>query len=325
MPLGALFKPDLVTGVIATDPQNPGKSCNAGGACNAYVDYVPFGQAYGTNAIYVPEHEGWSNYDALAISWAKPAGALSYTLNYTWSKALGTTLGINPFSVAGNYGLLLIQRPHVFNSSVSYRIPLYYHGQNAYAKGALSDWNIGSYFTWQSGADLTSPDNYSPNLGFSFNFDPNTLPAGYGSGTIGAPTYFGTTASMAIMPALSCNPASLKLSCFAPPALGSGQAYRGLPYIGAPAFWSTDLAITKIVHVRERHSVEIKASAINWLNHPLKTYSGSNPLQLNFVENFQTGAITAAPKVSASAFGVVDSKVGQPNERIIALSATYRF
>jgi hypothetical protein len=328
MPLGALFKPDPVTGLVALDPQNPGNTCKTvgtGQVCNSYADYTPYGSSYGTNAIYVPEHEGWANYDALALTWAKPAGALSYTMNYTWSKALGTALNINPFSVGANYGLLLIERPHVFNASTSYRIPLYYHGGEAFLKGALSDWNIGAFFTWQSGADLTSPDNYSSNLGFTLNYDPSTLPKGYGSGSIGAPTYFGTTASMAIMPTLSCNPASLKLSCFGVPAVGSGQAYRGLPYIGAPAFWVSDLAITKLVHIKERHTVEIKAGANNWLNHPLKTYSGSNPLQLNFLKNYQTGTVSDAPKVSASAWGVVDSKVGQPNERIITLSATYRF
>src|SRR5438045_8231557 len=116
---------------------------------------------------------------------------------------------------------------------------------------------IVGFFTWQSGAEFTSPDNYSPNLVFTLNYDPATLPANYGSSAIGAPTYFGTTATMAIMPSLSCNPASLKLACFGVPSLGSGQAYRGLPYIAAPAFWVTDLAITKIVRVSERHSVEI--------------------------------------------------------------------
>jgi hypothetical protein len=130
---------------------------------------------------------------------------------------------------------------------------------------------------------------------------------------------------MAIMPSLSCNPASLKLNCFGVPALDSGQAYRGLPYIAAPAFWVTDLAITKVIHIKERHSVEIKAGANNWLNHPLKQFSNSNPLQLNFVKNYQTGAITDAPKVNASDWGIPDSKVGQFNQRIITLSATYRF
>ena len=80
-----------------------------------------------------------------------------------------------------------------------------------------------------------------------------------------------------------------------------------------------------MVHIKERHTVEFKAGANNWLNHPLPTYSNSNPLQLNFLKNYETGAITAAPKVNASAWGVVDSKVGYPNMRIITLSATYRF
>src|SRR5512135_939914 len=118
MPLGALFLPDHVTGVISPDPENISK----GAPNNQESDYRPFGSSYGTNAIIVPEHIGYSNYNALQLSWGKPAGAVTFNLNYTWQKALGTSLSTNPFSVGGNYGVLNIDRTHVINTSYSYQL-----------------------------------------------------------------------------------------------------------------------------------------------------------------------------------------------------------
>jgi hypothetical protein len=69
--------------------------------------------------------------------------------------------------------------------------------------------------------------------------------------------------------------------------------------------------------------LDIKASATNWLNHPLITFSGTNQLQLVYQKEFITGAVEATPK--SNTWGTYDTKVGQPNQRILMLSATYRF
>lgn len=324
MPLGALFSADPITGLTAADRENPGKTCTAADVCNSYADYRPYGVAYGTTAIYVPEHEGWANYNGLQLSWLKPRGDVTFDLNYAWSKALGTTLGTNPYSVASNYGVLNIDRPQVFNASTSYRIP--YNGTSPLAKKALSGWTVAGIFTWQSGFDEAAPNNYSPNFGFNYNY--TNTPAGYGSTALGAPTYFGTDAAMAILPVVTCSPTSglasnqlAKLSCFAPPAIGSNG--KDLPYIHGPAYWGSDLSIARTFHITERHSVQFRAMANNWLNHPLPNLSGSNQLQLVYTRDYQTGAITATPK--SQTWGYLDTKVGSPNQRIMMLSVTYQF
>lgn len=334
MPLGALFRPDPVTGVTSPDPENISK----GAPNNTEADYRPYGTSYGTNSVTVPEHIGYSNYNALQLSWAKPVGDLTFNLNYTWSKNMGTALQINPYSLGGNYGVLNIDRPHVINTSYSYRIPTtFYHGDSRFVRGALSGWNIAGLTTWQSGANM--PANYSSNFGFSYAYgclptDPqpacaNAL-AAYGNGSLGAPTYFGTTAAMSVMPALPCNPTtglgsnqSAKLSCFAVPTVGQGQAYRNLPYIKGPAYWESDLSFGKTFHVTERQAVEFRAAATNWLNHPLVSYSGNSQLQLIYTKSILSGDIVAAP--NSTNWGTYNTKVGQPNQRIMKLSVKYTF
>lgn len=323
MPLGALFLPDPVTGVISSDPENISK----GAPNNQESDYRPFGSSYGTNAIIVPEHIGYSNYNALQLSWAKPAGAVTFNLNYTWQKALGTSLSTNPYSVGGNYGVLSIDRSHVINTSYSYRIPTYYHGDSRFVRGAAAEWTIAGLTTWQSGA--YAPAQYNSNLGFTYNY--TNLPDGYGNSSIGAPTYFGTTAAMAIMPALTCNPTSglasrqfAKLGCFAPPAFGENGP-RMLPYIKGPAYFNSDLTIAKLFHIGERQALEIKANMGNWLNHPLVQVSDTNQEQLVFNRDFVTGVVTATPK--SSTWGTFNTKTGSNNltYRILMLEAKYTF
>ena len=304
--------------------------------CNQYVDYYPLALAYGTNAVYVPEHTGWANYNALQLMWQKSAGHLNFNINYTWSKALGTALGSNPYSVAGNYGVLPIDRPQVLNTSAVYNLPDFYHGESKFIHGATAGWMIAGTTTFQSGGNLAA--NYSSNLGFNMKYvcgptDPASCAtdlANYGSNSIGAPTYFGTTAGMYIQPDITCNPTSglisnqkANLSCFAAPAVGSNGP-RNLPYIKLEGYWNSDLSIAKTFHVTERQSLEIRASANNWLNHPLLTFSGSGQLQLNYTKDFVTGAVL--PDYSGSStWGLLDTKVGAPNQRIMELSAKYSF
>jgi hypothetical protein len=337
MPLGALFQPDPVTGLIASDPENPSKTC-LGAVCNQYADYYPYRLEYGTNSVVVPEHNGYANYNALQLMWAKSAGHLNFNANYTWSKSLGTGLGSNPYSISGNYGPLGIDRSHVINTSYVYNLPDFYHGESKFVHGATAGWMIAGTTTWQSGANIQS--NYSANLGFNMKYvcGPADAPscatalASYGSATIGSATYFGTTAAMDIMPDVTCNPGSglasnqvAKLSCFSAPAVGSNGP-RDLPYIKLGAFWGSDLSIAKTFHVTERQSFEIRASANNWLNHPLLSFSGNGQLQLNYTKDFVTGVVSAAPGSSTPTnWGFLDTKVGGGNQRIMELSAKYSF
>ena len=69
--------------------------------------------------------------------------------------------------------------------------------------------------------------------------------------------------------------------------------------------------------------VQFRASAFNWLNHPLPGYSSLNPLTLSYKVDYDSKAITQ--DYNTSTFGVMDYKTGAPYSRIIELNVKYSF
>src|SRR5581483_1190176 len=245
--LGGLFKPDPVTSAAApSDPENTGtynladyepySGCTAAGGC----------YGYGTNSVTVNQHSGYSNYHGLQIAWLKQAGHASFDFNYTWSKSLGVVSStLDPFSVHGNYGILSIDRPQVFNSSYAYSVGDIYHGYRL-MQGIVNGWTVSGITTFQSGGNLQA--NSSENLGLTIK-----EPSGSGKNTSGSTetlstkTWFGTDQG-SILPLTTCNPKAelsahqlLKFSCFTAPSVGV-QGDRVLhPYLSGPIYTDTDL------------------------------------------------------------------------------------
>jgi hypothetical protein len=139
---------------------------------------------------------------------------------------------------------------------------------------------------------------------------------------------------MAIMPTLTCNPTSGRASnqllngkCFTAPAVGTqgGQKY---PYMRAMSYFDNDLAIARTFRLRENHQVQFRASAFNWMNHPLPQFSSLTPLTLNYNVDYGSKAITPNYNTSSTgtnAFGVTDTKSRAPYQRIIELDVKYTF
>jgi hypothetical protein len=333
-PLGAFFKPDPVTGITATDPENINFSS---GKANLISDYHPYGAYYGTGQILVNSHVGYSNYNALQVSWVKRSNRLTFNTNFTWSKNLGTGQQIDPFSVHGNYGILAIDRPYVLNTSFDYNFLKVYHGENKIVSGAANGWTISNITSWQAGGNLQALN--SPNFGLSLNYtdlpakgDPG-FPNGYGPNTgIGSATYFGTDASVLIQPTTTCNPGSglasnqrVNGSCFVAPPIGTNGP-RNYGYLSGASFFDSDLALYKTFHINDRNSVQFRVSAFNWLNHPLPEFSSGNQLTLKETLDYQNpGAGFQVSPSQVSPFGVLDTKAGAPNQRIWELSLKYMF
>jgi hypothetical protein len=247
---------------------------------NQNADYFPYGYAYGTNGVYLLTHAGYSNYNSLQVSWVKRSTHLSFNLNYTSSKTLGTDMNEDPFTLHDNYGPETTDRPNVINTSFSYNDLKMYHGDNRIFSGMVNNWMISATTTYQSGGNLQALDN--PNFSFSDSYT-GTLPAGVGT-PLTAATYFGTTAGISIQPTLTCNPSSgrgsdqfLTDKCFAVPTIGTNGP-RNYPYIKGVAYFDSDLALAKSFHITQNHTVTFRASAFDWLNHPLNAFSGN---QLN--------------------------------------------
>jgi hypothetical protein len=136
------------------------------------------------------------------------------------------------------------------------------------------------------------------------------------------------------MPVLTCNPTSgragnqlLNGKCFMAPAVGTqgGQKY---PYMRAMAFFNNDLAIARSFKIHENHQVEVRASAFNWLNHPLPQFSSLTPLTVNYNVDYAGKTITPnfnQSSTGTNAFGVTDTKSQAPYARIIELNVKYSF
>jgi len=338
VPLGGLFGPDPVTAKPApADPDNtstynithyrPYSGCVVGGAC----------YGYGDSSVTVNDHIGISNYNGLQVAWLKQAGRLSFNFNYTWSKSLGilpTTL--DAFSVRGNYGILSIDRPHVFNASYAYSLGDLYHGGFRLLGGAVNGWTISGITTFQSGANLQVNNNNTQNFGMTIE---KQDAAGNNIEALTTKSYFGTDVG-AILPVTTCNPRSglashqkVKLSCLSAPAIGT-QGMRQLhPYLGGPIYTDSDLTVYKTFGITERQNVQFRASAFDFMNHSLWGFSGNTPLTLKLGtadggRSFYTNDTLLGSKGAQAAWGTMDQKFpysGAAYARIIELSMKYNF
>jgi hypothetical protein len=331
VPVGAFFQPDPVTGVVSPNPENLG---GPGSPNNKEADYRPYGYAYGTNTIDVNRNIGYANYNGMQVSWVKRSDKLTFNLNYTWSKTLGTGLQIDPFTIGNNYGVLSVDRPHVINTSYAYNVGQAYHG-NKLLEGTVNGWTISGITTWQAGGNLQALNN--PNFGMALSYV--NLPANAGaegiSSGIGNATFHGTSASFSNQPIETCDPTAntghnqkVKAQCFAPPAIGTfgPSQYR---YISGASYFDSDLALYKTFHVTERQAVQIRASAFNFINHPLPQFSGGNQLTLHYNVDYATKAYSqnagSYPSGNVNNFGVLDNKAGAPTQRIVELAVKYSF
>ena len=332
-PIGAFFKPDPVTGLTATNPENIGTTCK-GTICNSPADYRPFGKEYGTNSIEMDQSIGYSRYNGLQLSWMKRAGRLSFDLNGTWSKTLDSAaVQTNPFVLSQNYGPAAYDRPYVFNSSYVYQAGDLYHGDTKLIQVVANGWTISGISSWQSGGNLQSLNSANFGLSESYvNIPASATAAGVTPG-IGGNTYFGTDAGIAIMPVLTCNPNSglaynqrVQLKCFSAPAVGT-QGGKNYPYMSMASFIENDLAFYKTFLIKGSQNVQFRFSAFNWLNHPLPQFSSGNQLTLRYNVDYASKDITlnTGPGGTVKNFGYLDTKDGTPNQRIIELNVKYNF
>ena len=347
IPLGGLFKADPVTGAAAPkDPENTGSydladyepysGCDPTGGC--------FG--YGTNSVTVQQHIGYSNYNGLQIAWLKQAGRAAFNFNYTWSKSLGIVSStLDAFNVHGNYGILSIDRPQVFNASYAYSLGKLYHGSQWLVSGAANGWTVSGITTFQTGGNLQP--NSSQNLGLTIE-----EPSGSGNNTSGSTetlstkTWFGTDQG-SILPITTCSPKSglvshqlLNFSCFTAPQEGV-QGDRVLhPYLSGPVYDDTDLTVYKTFNITERQNVEFRASAFDFMNHPLWGSTGGNLLSLKYDTPdgghtyTSSSALLGVPESGActttgtAAWGCMNQKYpysAAAYDRIVELSLKYNF
>jgi len=342
IPLGGLFKADPVTATAApADPDNtstytlqdyyPYGGCNATGSC----------YGYGTNSVSVKEHSGYSNYNGLQIAWLKQAGHASFDFNYTWSKSLGIIGGtLDAFTVHGNYGVLAIDRPQVFNSSYAYSLGNLYRGGQKLVGGAANGWTISGITTIQSGGNLQS--NSSQNLGLTIE---KQNAGGSDIEALTTKSYFGTDAD-SILPITTCNPKSglqslqkVNLTCLSAPVIGTQGVRQISPYLSGPFYTDSDLTVFKTFNITERQNLQFRASAFDFMNHSLWGFSGNDLVTLKYGtqdggHTFYTNSTilgvnaTGSCGADSNVWGCMNQKApysGAGYARIVELSLKYNF
>ena len=320
IPIGAFLNPD-------PNPASPnyGKQFSIDNIKNTVLqDYRPLTHYTSMNVI---RHGAWANYNALQASWLKQQGALTYNLNYTWSKTLGINGTEDPINIQNDYGILGQDRTHALNVSWAYEVGSRFKN-NKLEAAALNGWMISGIDTLQSGAPLQ--ESFSMNLGFQGS---NDLSSKYN--TISSTYYLGTP-DYTLMPNLVCNPAAglsggayINAKCFTAPAtpqfdsngvltaLG-GQGQYHMPYMRGPAYFTNDLSLSRTLKITEHQNAQIKFTGMNFLNHPLTSFDQNNASNLNL--NFTKGVL--ATSGAGWAYGVPNEKFGR---RVLEMSLRYNF
>lgn len=287
--------------------------------------------AYGS--LKIINHHMYSNYHALQATWNKQQGHMIYMLNYTFSKALGIrgesgSASGDPTTLKNNYGTLPNNRPNIFNAAYVYQFPNLSGNFNPIARQVANGWQISGITQFQTGADLQAA--VTSNFGYNAY-----IPAGT--------TFMGTTITKAVqannqnilgspditlMPKLTCNPHShlvknqyVNGACFSPFATPGQQGDYIFPTLTGPGFFNSDLSVFKnfVFGNAESKKLQFRFSGYNFLNHPVRSFNGSNDpaLSLQFDQN---GALKQpAPGVE---FGYAGYKTGH---RIVQMEAKFSF
>ncbi len=303
-------------------PMSNGNNACDVNANNPATSAYPLAAQFANANVQVERHIGIANYNAFQTSWVRQKGRVTYNLNYTFSKILGTQgtaqlngLAPDALNLAHDYGVLSTDRSQVINFSYTFQTGNPVKG-NRFMQYAANGWNISGITTWQSGPDI--PTLSSNNLGFGGagpQYDklsqtctgtPPVCVENYGTYSIDAFNYLGTNNS-SLMPTVICNPtANLKAhqyfnaDCFSVgPAKQNGPWQ--LPYIHGPAYFNSDLAAFKTFKVTERQAMEFRLSAFNFLNHPLDSFQNNGDNSISY--NYQCGSTAYANGGPACPYG----------------------
>ncbi len=276
-------------------------------------NYRPYPQ-YGD--LRADQHNLYSNYNSLQVSWVRQRGKYDINLNYTFSKAMGI-VGTNQFNLNDDYGPQPFDRRHVFNAAYSIELPSPVTS-NALGKGVINGWQLSGITQLQSGINLSGQGvNGGAAESFNLNTGGATLPNGYGISNL---SILGTP-DLNLQPILTCNPTSnlsahqyLNASCFSLPKVPGVNGATVLPEIFGPWFFNSDLSLFKNFQIGESKKLQFRFSAYNFLNHPLWTFRG-NSSNLNL-------AFNSAGVLSNPLFGMATEKEGF---RLVQLALKFYF
>ena len=260
---------------------------HGGEATNHNINSIPFGsllsnptanatqqavfrQYSNYSDITITTYDSWSDYNSLQLTAKHQDHGFNISMNYTYSKATGSTASSGDiFNPINDHGPLSFDHRQVANITYSYDLGHRYKG-NRLVGGAVNGWTVSGFIQLSSGSNLQAGGQ----LGL------NTLPSGVTAISITG------TPNMSVYPVLTCDPrANLKANqylngaCYTLPAKGSNGSFVD-PEAFGPGFFNTDISLFKTFKFTEKKNIQFRAEGFNFLNHPNPTFGLDNNLNL---------------------------------------------
>ncbi len=230
----------------------------------------PFPQYNSVTDVY--GNVGQSNYNALQVSvQQRLTHGLTFNLNYTFSKALGTING-NRSAYRQEKNLSTTDQPHIFNAFYSYQLPFgkgkMFDPENKILRAIISGWELSGITRASSGFPL-GPFTATCNVPQA-----GTCWASYNPNFTGDPRLKGDGSTAPFINA----------SAFVSPA---PFTYGNTPATAAyglrnPHFFNQDLSITRDFRVRENLKFVFGADAFNLFNNVRFGGINTNITNVNF-------------------------------------------
>ncbi len=222
------------------------------------------------------------------------------------------------FNIRNNYGPLAYDRTHLF--AIAYVIQLpdvaksWTSGGGGVGRAVLDGWQFSGISQFASGVNLQAANG---NSNFSLGTTTGKLADGK---TPFDNTHLLGTPDLSSQPVLTCDPRTgladgqfINGKCFGLPSVGHNGNLI-FPYLHGPAFMDHDLSLFKNWNFSEQKKLQLRFSAYNFLNHPVRSFTnGDTNLNLTLTPDGQL----ANPR-----FGYADSKFGR---RILQFALKFFF
>ena len=114
-------------------------------------DYGPY-PTY--QAVNIANHNLYSNYNALQLSWVRRKGKYDITMNYTYGKAMGI-VGADQLNLSQDYGPMPYDRRQIFNAAYSIELPSPVRDSPVLA-GFVNGWQLSGITQLQSGVNISA-------------------------------------------------------------------------------------------------------------------------------------------------------------------------
>jgi hypothetical protein len=275
-------------------------------------------------AVNIANHNLYSNYNALQMSWVRQKGKYDITVNYTYGKAMGI-VGGDQLNLSQDYGPVPYDRRQIINAAYSVELPSPVHG-NKLAIGVVNGWQLSGITQLQSGVNLTGNSS-----GVDFNSTGNISSSlkvnnAYGS-SVSAYSINGTD-QVPLTPILTCNPTAnlaphqyINGNCFTISTTPGVNGPIVLPEYFGPWFFNSDLSMFKNFQISESKKLQFRFSAYNFLNHPIWSFTGTGVGSNSTYLDFGPGS-NGTPVNTNTAFGYTPVKLGN---RIVQLALKFYF